>query len=79
MVWITRRLLKMKPISVWLAVLLLAVIAGLAIVVFVQRVQLYVIQHDVERLEISLEEDNCWYEEDHYFPASEAGHSGSTL
>lgn len=69
----------MKPVSPWLALFLLAVIAGFATVMTVQRVQLYVLQKDIERLELLLEEDNCWYEENHYITTSKAGYSGPLL
>lgn len=52
----------MKPASIWLALFVLAMAAGFAVVTFVQRVQIYVLQKDIERLEVAVEQENCWYE-----------------
>lgn len=57
---------KPKPSYVALSVslFLLMVCALLAVVIIVQRVQIYILQKDVQVLEFQIEEENCWYEGD---------------
>lgn len=54
----------MKPVALSVSLFLLMVCALLAVVIIVQRVQIYILQKDVQVLEFQIEEENCWYEGD---------------
>jgi hypothetical protein len=52
----------MRPTSIWFTVLFMMLAVGFSVVTFVQQVQIYVLQKDIQRLELPLEDESCWYE-----------------
>ena len=52
----------MKPTSIWFTLFLMMLAVGFGVVIFVQRVQIYILEKDIQRLELPLEDENFWYE-----------------
>jgi cell division protein FtsL len=68
-----------KPVPTWLFIFVLVMAASFAVLLFVQRVQLYILQRDIQRLEEMMDEDDCWSETDDYIPTSQIDISRSIL